>query len=106
MQRGRQRDTVEIVEVNAPTVELNVDAALAAFRAAVAADPRRDYVRIKHVATGVVASWDRREHDCWHYDPNDEDPTDLDEPRNIAPEWLAPANELVATAQSVDAVAA
>ena len=74
---------------------------LALFRAAVAAHPAIEYVRIKHLLSGVVATWDRQFHDCWRYDPTEDEPSDLAEPTNVDPAWLTAADALADVTERV-----
>jgi hypothetical protein len=106
IQRGARPAYVEVVYIADAGLELTAARATAAFRAAVAASPGTDYVRLKHVATGVVATWDRLLHDCWRYHPDDDDPVDLPEPTDVDPPWLAAADTLASTGLSADAVVA
>ncbi len=106
VKRGRQVATVEVVGITDPAVELTAGEVTAAFRAAAVADPAIDYVRIKHLQSGVVATWDRRLHDCWRYDPADDDPVDLAEPTDVDPRWLAAADALAAAGRAAEASAA
>ncbi|MBY3552619.1 phospholipase D-like domain-containing protein [Modestobacter lapidis] len=103
VKRGRQVATVEVVGITDPAVELAPGELTAAFRAAVVADPAIDYVRVKHLGSGVVATWDRRLHDCWRYDPAGDDPVDLGEPTDVDPRWLAAADALAGRAAEASA---
>jgi hypothetical protein len=80
--------------------------ALQVFARVVAVDRRRDYIRLKHRDSRIVAAWDRRLHDCWWYDPSTEGQVDLPEPAAAEPAWVAASESLVAAAQAVETAAA
>jgi hypothetical protein len=104
--RGPQRAIVEVVEISDPGVVLNTERALEVFSRVVAVDRSRDYIRLNHTPSGVVAAWDRRLHDCWWYDPARDDPVDLAEPAEAEPGWLAASEMLVVAARSAEQAAA
>jgi hypothetical protein len=106
VRRGRRDATVRVVDIDNPTVELTPENVTAAFRAAVVADPAIDYVRLKHLPSGVVATWDRQLHDCWRHDPADDDPVDLAEPIDVEPPWLTAAQALADAGLAAEASAA
>jgi hypothetical protein len=47
-----------------------------------------------------------RLHDCWRYDPADDDAVDLEEPTDVDPPWLVAADALVAAGRAADTEAA
>lgn len=104
--RGPDRSVVEVVEIRDPTVDLTTDMALKVFARVVAVDRRRDYIRLKHRDSGIVAVWDRRLHDCWWYDPNTDDPVDLPEPAAADPDWVVASESLIAAAEAIERAAA
>lgn len=101
--RGAQPAAVNVAEVGDSNVQLTPQLAIAALRAAVAADPAIDYVRIKHLPSGVVVTWDRRLNDCWRYDSVNRDLVDLTEPTGVDPPWLAAVNTLAAAGRAAAA---
>jgi hypothetical protein len=104
--RGPQQAVVEVVEISDPAVVLTIERALDVFSRVVAVDRSRDYIRVKHAPSGVVAAWDRRLHDCWWYDPAREEPVDLAEPTTSEPDWLAASEMLVTAARVAEQTAA
>ena len=100
--RGPDRSLVEVIEIGDPTIDLTTDLVLEVFTRVVAADQHRDYIRLKHRDSGIVAVWDRRLHDCWWYDPNTERQVDLVATSN----WVAASQSLIVAAQAVDTAAA
>ena len=104
--RGRERSSVEVIEIDDPAVDLTADVVLDVFTRVMAVDARRDYIRLKQRYSRIVATWDRRVHDCWWYDPNTEDPVDLPEPAAVDPAWIAASQSLLAAAQTVETSAA
>ena len=106
VKRGHETATVLVFGIADPAVELTPERVTAAFRAAVAAYPAIEYVRIKHLLSGAVATWDRKFHDCWRYYPTEDEPSDLAEPTNVDPPWLTAADALVAAGRAAGAEAA
>lgn len=104
--RGPDRSAVEVIEIGDPAVDLATDVVLDVFARVVAVDRRRDYIRLKHRDSRVVAAWDRRLHDCWWYDPSTDHQVDLAEPLAADPGWAAASESLIAAAQAVEAAAA
>jgi hypothetical protein len=104
--RGPGRSLVEVIEIGDPSIDLTGDRVLEVFARVVAADPSRDYIRIRHRDSGIVAAWDRRLNDCWWYDPNTEEQVGLAEPTAGEPGWVAASESLVAAAQAVETTAA
>lgn len=100
--RGPDRSVVEVIEIGDPTVDLTTDVVLDVFARVVAVDRGRDYIRLKHRDSRIVAAWDRRLHDCWWYDPTTDHPLDLAEPFAADPDWVAASESLIAAARGVE----
>ncbi len=103
--RGPDRSAVEVIEIGDSAVNLTTDSVLEVFARVAAVDLRRDYIRLRHGDSRIVAAWDRRLHDCWWYDPNTEQPVDLPEPGAAEPAWVAASESLLAAARAVDRAA-
>lgn len=106
VRRGQDRSIVEVIEIADATVVLTTDAALEVFSRVSTVDRDREYIRLKHLESGVVAAWDRRRHDCWWYHPPTDEQVDLDEPAPLAQGWIVASDALVAAGRAADQAAA
>lgn len=104
--RGPDRSAVDVIEIGDSAVDLTVEAVLEVFARVVTVDGRRDYVRVKHRDTCIVAAWDRRLHDCWWYNPNSDEQVDLSEPDVAEPAWTKACESLRSAARATELSAA